>query len=179
MHRLALWLGAAAALPLAGYVTANATGIVGAATDVPTVNRALKGARLPSAASSRVATSSKATTQRIATVEVVGVDDAAIIYRDHEGRVLFQTDPVSNKTIVVRGLVLPTVTVRETARTQVRPVVIETPASATQTPTPDAKPRKLMKDCEPAASPLSASGASERGARCFVDAAPRRYADAR
>ena len=44
---------------------------------------------------------------RIATVEVVGLRDAAIVYRDRDGRELLRTDPVSNVTIVTKGLQLP------------------------------------------------------------------------
>src|SRR5690242_435755 len=38
----------------------------------------------------------------IAVVEVVGVHNTAIIYRDRDGRELFRTDPLSNVTIVAR-----------------------------------------------------------------------------
>src|SRR5262245_40925618 len=48
---------------------------------------------------------------RVTTVEVVGVQDAAIVYRDRDGRVLFQTDPLSNVTVISKGFVLPQVTV--------------------------------------------------------------------
>ena len=51
---------------------------------------------------------------RVAVVEVVGVSDTAIVYRDREGRVLFRTDPVANVTVITKDVELPEVTVRET-----------------------------------------------------------------
>jgi hypothetical protein len=66
--------------------------------------------------------------KRITTVEVIGIEDAAIVYRDRDGRVLFKTDPVSNVTVVAKGVVLPEVTIRDVAGSQVR----ELPAEALQ-----------------------------------------------
>jgi hypothetical protein len=56
---------------------------------------------------------------RVAVIDVVGVRNASIIYRDREGQVLFRTDPLSNVTVVAKDTVLPEVTVRETVRTTV------------------------------------------------------------
>ena len=61
---------------------------------------------------------------RIATVEVVGLRDAAIVYRDRDGNELFRTDPVNNVTIVTKGLRLPEVTVRQHSRSTIKPVPI-------------------------------------------------------
>jgi hypothetical protein len=58
-------------------------------------------------------------------VEVVGVEDAAIIYRDRKGNVLFKTDPISNVTVVTKGVVLPEVTVRELADSAVQMMPVE------------------------------------------------------
>jgi hypothetical protein len=74
------------------------------------VNRAAKGDRL---AAPRPRHGDEST---VTTVEVVGIHDASVIYRDREGRILFQTDPVNNRTIVSKGFVLPELTVRETKR---------------------------------------------------------------
>ena len=63
--------------------------------------------------------------KRITTVEVVGVDDAAIVYRDRDGNILFKTDPVSNVTVVTKGVVLPEVTIRELADSNVQVMPIE------------------------------------------------------
>ena len=63
--------------------------------------------------------------RRITTVEVVGLEDAAIVYRDRNGDVLFKTDPVSNVTIVTKGVILPEVTIRELANSEVQTMSIE------------------------------------------------------
>src|SRR5689334_7387208 len=75
--------------------------------DVQRVNRTMKSDRL-------AISQPRGATRTVATVEVIGVHDAAIVYRDRDGRLLFQTDPVSNVTVVSKGFVLPQLTVRET-----------------------------------------------------------------
>ena len=59
----------------------------------------------------------------IATVEVVGLRQPAIVYRDRDGRELYRTDPVNNVTIVIKDLLLPEVTVRERGASNA-PVVV-------------------------------------------------------
>src|SRR5262249_4735794 len=83
---------------------------------------------------------------RVATVEVVGVQDAAIVYRDRDGRVLFQTDPVSNVTVISKGFVLPQLTVRETPQSTPAPIVV--PHNL------DAAPA-IPVGCDPVASPIA------------------------
>jgi len=63
--------------------------------------------------------------RRITSVEVVGVEDAAIVYRDRDGNILFKTDPVSNVTVVTKGVVLPEVTIRELANSEVQMVPVD------------------------------------------------------
>ena len=58
------------------------------------------------------------------TVEVVGVQDAANVYRDRDGRVLFQTDPLTNVTVISKGFVLPQVIVREMPRSTPAPILV-------------------------------------------------------
>jgi hypothetical protein len=55
----------------------------------------------------------------IKTVEVIGVRDASIVYRDRSGNILFQTDPLANVTIVTKNVDLPEVTIRETETTEI------------------------------------------------------------
>jgi hypothetical protein len=83
------------------------------------INRTNKTDSLPAVAAQQAPT-------RITTVEVVGVEDAAIVYRDRDGRVLFKTDPVSNVTVVTKGVVLPEVTIREVAGAAVQRLPAET-----------------------------------------------------
>jgi hypothetical protein len=72
---------------------------------------------------------SKISTQRIPikTVEVVGIRNAAIVYRDREGNILFRTDPVANVTVVSKNVDLPEVTIRDTATTEVKRMSVDRP----------------------------------------------------
>lgn len=121
------------AAAFAGAIAAGAvltTALIGAdnllatqsASSAPTqntqINRSNKGDALPAVASTQPP-------KRITTVEVVGIEDAAIIYRDRQGNILFKTDPVSNVTVVTKGVVLPEVTVRELADSTVQVMPVE------------------------------------------------------
>jgi hypothetical protein len=97
-------------------------------------------------------------TQSVATVEVIGIRDATIVYRDRDGRILFQTDPVSNVTVISKGLVLPQLTVRDTPHTT--PTPIETPRE------PRAAPA-IPIGCEPLASPIAEPRLSHLAGRCL------------
>jgi hypothetical protein len=163
MRKLMLCLGLLGTMPIA-YAATPLVGSPAASLskDRTTVdiNRNGKGDRVSLKASTLQA-------PRIVTVEVVGLEQAAVIYRDREGRVLFASDPVSNTTVMVRGVSLPTVTVRATSGAAVRPVVVEQPAApAAKEPQPMVHEPKLPDGCEPAASPLSPSGKSVIKARC-------------
>ena len=92
-----------------------ATNTVGQAGQI---NRGNKADSLPKSANS-------GTPRRITTVEVVGVENTAIVYRDPDGNVLFKTDPVSNVTMVAKDVQLPEVTIRELASSNVQIVAIE------------------------------------------------------
>jgi hypothetical protein len=105
------------------------------------VNRTNKGDRIRAAQSS-------AQPKDIATVEVIGLRNTAVVYRDEQGRVLFRVDPVSNATVITKDVVLPEVTIRENYRSPVRTLPVETNnAPAKSTPIPDG--------CDPAFSPLA------------------------
>jgi hypothetical protein len=114
------------------------------------INRAAKADRWTPSRGSRIDES------EVATVEVVGIRDAAIIYRDRNGRILFQTDPVSNVTVISKGFVLPELTIRETKRSKPAPVEV-----------PHAKPR-LPIGCDPAASPIAQPQLSHLPGRCLA-----------
>jgi hypothetical protein len=108
----------------------------------------------------------------IATVEIVGLPDAAVVYRDRDGRVLFRTDPMSNATVVVKGVVVHKVTVRET----LPPVPQATPAAIGAGPLPENPPAsgvqqrsKVLDGCEPAFSPLVASTEDNFTGRCVAE----------
>ena len=94
--------------PTASILTPSPAGITRAATHTA-VNRTHKGDRLQARPVSEAG-------RAIASVEVVGIDNVAVVYRDRKGNVLFRTDPLSNMTIVAKGVSLPEVTVRESER---------------------------------------------------------------
>ncbi len=143
---IAAWALVAPPSDPASHVSSLVTGQAGSS-----VSRAHKGDRLAPARRSRA-------DDTVATVEVVGIRDAAIIYRDRAGRVLFQTDPLRNVTIVSKGFVLPQLTVRETPRSPTEPV--EAPRAL------DAKP-PIPIGCEPVASPIAQPRLSHLTGRCL------------
>ena len=87
----------------------------------------------------------------------VGVQDAAILYRDRDGRVLFQTDPLTNVTVISK-VVLPQVTVHEMPRS--------TPASILVPHTFDAAPA-IPVGCDPVASPIVEPALARVIGRCL------------
>ncbi len=109
------------------------------------------------------------TVSHIATVEVVGLSNAAIVYRDRDGRELFRTDPLNNVTIVTKGLQLPEVTVRQHSGSAVKPV----PINEIQEQARDEKPRtprgpKVPIGCEPSFSPVAAPSLAHHTGRCVA-----------
>jgi hypothetical protein len=126
------------------------------------VNRSGKGDRLAAARTGNNAV--------ITSVEVVGIRDAAIVYRDRDGRVLYQTDPLSNATVVAKDVLLPDVTIRSSNQSPVRPVPIE---NSPVPPVPQAKEApKIPVGCDPAFSPLAAAaGKYNFSSRCLAEAA--------
>jgi len=115
------------------------------------VNRVTKSDRL---ATPRAAASDRT----VSTVEVIGVHDAAIVYRDRDGRVLFQTEPLTNVTVISKGVVLPQVTVRETPRSTPAPVVVPSKLNATQ---------PIPVGCDPVASPIVEPELARVTGRCL------------
>jgi hypothetical protein len=109
---------------------------------------------------------SRTSQHRVAVIEVVGVRDASIVYRDREGQVLFRTDPLSNVTVVVKDTVLPEVTVRETMRTKVEKVPLETPGLPT-------KPPDAPAGCESAFGPTGSRSPGVTIDRCLSDVGPQ------
>jgi hypothetical protein len=101
---------------------------------------------------------------RVAVIDVVGVRNASIIYRDREGQVLFRTDPLSNVTVVAKDTVLPEVTVRETVRTTVEEVPVKTE------PAPPAKATGAPVGCETAFGPVGSRNPAGKIDRCLSDA---------
>jgi hypothetical protein len=128
------------------------------------VDRTLKADRLVPA---RAAQGEK---PMIVAVEIVGLRNTAIVYRDRAGRELFRTDPVTNATVVAKGIVLPEVTIRESGASKVDPVPVNSP----QAPLPDR--RKLPIGCESPVSPLAESAPPNLIGRCISGLSGARFA---
>ncbi len=118
------------------------------------VNRAAKGDRLAPVRASAQST--------VATIEVVGIRDAAIIYRDRDGNVLYRTDPVNNVTVIAKGLKLPDITVRQNAGSAAKPIPIKVPEKA-------GDKSKMPIGCEPVASPIASPHLSHLTGRCISE----------
>jgi hypothetical protein len=133
------------------------------------VNRATKTDR-----GAAVRTTGQAT--QIATVEVVGLRDAAIVYRDRDGRELFRTDPLNNVTVMTKGLQLPEVTVRQNSSSVVRTVPIneireqarEQAGEQTRERKPPPRGPKVPLGCEPSFSPVAAPSMAHHTGRCMA-----------
>lgn len=108
----------AAALASAGFSPLDHERAISTPTQNAQINRNNKSDAMPKVANT-------AAPRRITSVEVVGLEDAAIVYRDRDGNILFRTDPVSNVTVVTKGVVLPEVTIRELADSAVQVVPLE------------------------------------------------------
>jgi hypothetical protein len=111
----------------------------------------------------------------IAAVELVGLRDTAVVYRDRDDKVLFQTDPLSNTTVVAKDVVLPEVTVRESHRVFVTTVPIVVPRQSARgslppvetSSRPASRGPKLLIGCDPAFSPLANSASLNFAGRCL------------
>ena len=119
----------------------------------PVVNRERKGDRL--------ARPARKDSRRISTIEIVGVQDVTIIYRDADGRELFRTNPLSNTTITARDIVLPALTVRDSGNSGAAPTTVDVP------PRRDAE---LPVGCESPFSPYADPKAPKTAGRCLSEA---------
>ena len=146
-------VAALAAWALVAPVEQAKTGVSASEASFAVVNRAPKADRL---ARPRAARTDEDT---VTTVEVIGVRDAAIIYRDRDGRVLFQTDPLTNVTVISKGFVLPELTVRESRRS--KPVQMEAPR-------PPTTKQAIPIGCDPMVSPITQPQLSHLTGRCIV-----------
>lgn len=96
----------------------------------------------------------------IVTVEVIGLSNAAIVYKDSAGQILFRTDPLTNVTVVAKNLSLPEVTIRETNDSTINQVPLErTKLPGRQIP--------MMSGCETGLSPDISPTIPVDTARCI------------
>jgi len=101
----------------------------------------------------------------IKSVEVVGVRDASIVYRDRDGNILFKTDPLANVTVVTKNVELPAVTIRETADTKVERHNVEKPAANPLEAAPGSPPPH---GCESAFARPSPEALTNKTGRCLA-----------
>jgi hypothetical protein len=122
-----------------------------------TVNRERKSDALPKSAAAQ-------TRSEIKTVEVIGVRDASIVYRDRDGNILFQTDPLANVTIVTKNIDLPEVTIRNTETTKVERVPVEG-----RVPVESKAPTARLPGCESAFARPSPESLTRKSSRCVTE----------
>jgi hypothetical protein len=107
--------------------------------------------------------------EEIATIEVVGLRDPAIIYRARDGRELFRTDPVSNVTVISKGVLLPEMTVRARTGSPVRELPVDPLREQAIERKPPASPRVPV-GCEPLFSPLTQHpSVAHHSGRCMAE----------
>jgi hypothetical protein len=153
----ALWIGAISAADDVAVFGRSAGEVAG------TVNRTAKADRLP-------IRGRDAETATVAAVEIVGLRDAAIIYRDRDGRILYKSDPVANVTLISKG-VLPEVTVKEHRESGVQPMsIIRAPAAPVVPiePVRPAKPQRVPMGCDTLISPLADPARAAPLGRCLA-----------
>lgn len=163
---------------MAAVIIAVCLGLVLAGADFPassnntstsqtSINREAKADKLP------VNPAAEQKSNRISIIEVIGVSDAAVVYRDRDGKLLFSTDPISNMTVVAKNTVLPEVTVRETETEEVMPVPVEQfrkPAAVREVPMPNAvapDTGKIREGCESAFSTFLVPSQANKAGRCL------------
>jgi hypothetical protein len=128
-----------------------------------TVDRARKGDREPQPAITR-------RVRTIAVVEVVGLPNPSIVYRDSDGQVLFHADPANRTTVIAKETLVPEITIRGTAGTAVVPAGTAV-VPARQAPQAPPRPRGLKFGCDPAFSPLTVPAEANMTSRCLAGAA--------
>ena len=94
--------------------------------------------------------------------------DAAIVYRDRDGRELYRTDPLNNVTVVTKGLHLPEVTVRQHANSAVKPVPVDALQEQARDRKPEPRERKVPLGCEPSFSPVASPSLAHHIGRCMA-----------
>jgi hypothetical protein len=102
----------------------------------------------------------------VSSVELIGLSNTTIIYRDRSGSVLFRSDPITNTTIVVKNVALPVVTVRAM------------PKSPVQRQTIDLDEQKAVPQpakCESPTSPIVNPDSRGLIGRCFAQLTTRAY----
>jgi hypothetical protein len=126
-----------------------------------------KGDRLPVAKASSPG-------RTVTTIEVVGLSEATIVFKDRDGQVLFRSDPLTGTTVVARDVDIPVVTLkREPPRPAPLPVVRqpEPPREGGDSPVTQPRNRKQI-GCEAPVSALARSDAGRIPGLCLASVSP-------
>jgi hypothetical protein len=133
------------------------------------VDRSRKSDRLP-------ALSPRRPSAPLASMELIGPRNTAIVLRDSTGGLLLQIDPVSARTTVAKGILVPEITIRDSVPMPMMGgnggSVGSTAPARGQAPSPGSlgtasEPRRLPVGCEPPVSRLVASSIARRASRCL------------
>jgi hypothetical protein len=122
-----------------------------------------KGDRLPAPTSAGVQPAT------VSTIEVVGLSQAAVVFKDRDGQVLFRSDPLANTTVVAKNVDLPVVTIKEQPSAPAVPMVQRPePKREGGDPATVQPPRAKPVGCEAPVSALARSEASRTPALCLA-----------
>jgi hypothetical protein len=105
----------------------------------------------------------------VTTIEVIGLNQATVVFKDREGRVLFRADPLAGTTTVARDVDLPVVTLKDEPTPPAVPVVQRPAPKQEESETPSEPPRKSRTiGCEAPVSALARSEASRTPSLCLA-----------
>ena len=124
---------------------------------------AVKGDRLPipRASSNRPST--------VSIIEVVGLSQATVVFRDRDGQVLYRSDPLTNTTDVAKNVDLPVVTLQEHPVAPATPVVQQPELKREGGDPPAVQPRRTKQvGCEAPVSALARTDASRVPGLCLA-----------
>lgn len=105
----------------------------------------------------------------VTTIEVVGLSQAAVVFKDREGRVLYHSDPLTGTTIVGKDADLPVVTLQEHPIAPATPVVQQPQPKQEGGDPPAVQPRRSRQvGCEAPVSALARTDASRVPGLCLA-----------
>ena len=104
----------------------------------------------------------------VSTVELVGVAQATVILRDHNGKVLDRSDPRSGVTIFAKNTDLPIITLKEEVHAPVVQHPVAPRREGTEVPADQKPKRRNPVGCFGDVSPLARAGADRTPSLCLA-----------
>src|SRR5215213_1407587 len=105
----------------------------------------------------------------VSMIEVVGLSEAAVVFKDRNGQVLFHSDPLTNTTVVAKNVDLPVVTIKEQPSAPAMPVVQQPEPKREGGDPATVQPRRPKPvGCEAPVSALARSEASRVPGLCLA-----------